>query len=206
MIRYILFHLEVLWAFVRGNRDALYGIDASPQGVVRSFLAMAIVESVRLLYAFGFGTIENILLMREGGLLYLPLRLFLDWGTVPLAFWLLSGLLGFRDRLAALIVSYNWMSVIVLLLTLLPSAMVTVGLVAGQTALLVMVGFYGAAQWLTYRLLDFILDQGMSIALGLTVLTMILGITSAFILSEIAQSLPMVTEGMAEGGNPRIGS
>ncbi|MCV6547008.1 MAG: hypothetical protein OIF56_06960 [Cohaesibacter sp.] len=192
MIGYILFHLESLWAFVRGNREALYGIDVSRQGLIRSFLAMVIVESVSLVYAFGFGTIENSLIMRQGGLAYLPLQLFLDWGTVPLAFLLLSGPMGFRDRLIPLIVSYNWMSVIVLLLILLPSAMVTGGVISGEMVLIVMIGVYGTALWLTYRLLDFILDQGMSVALGLTVLTMILGIASASILSEIAQGLPLI--------------
>jgi hypothetical protein len=73
--------------------------------------------------------------------------------------------------------------------------MVTGGVVSGEMVLIVMVGVYGTALWLTYRLLDFILDQGTSIALGLTVLTMILGITSAAILSEIAQSLPLISEG-----------
>lgn len=195
MIGYILFHLEVVWAFVRGDREALYNVDATPNGLVRSFIAMVIVETVSLLYAIGFGTIDNSLFMREGGLIYLPLQLFLDWGTVPLAFFILSGPMGFRDRLIPLIVSYNWMSVIVLMLILLPSAMVHGGLIAGEMILIVLVGVYGTALWLTYRLLDFILDQGMSIALGLTVLTMILGITSAAILSEIAQSLPLISEG-----------
>jgi hypothetical protein len=195
LIGYILFHLEVVWAFVRGDREALYNVDATPNGLVRSFIAMAIVETVSLLYAIGFGTIDNSLLMREGGLFYLPLQLCLDWGTVPLAFFILSGPMGFRDRLIPLIVSYNWMSVIVLMLILLPSAMVTGGVVSGEMVLIVMVGVYGTALWLTYRLLDFILDQGTSIALGLTVLTMILGITSAAILSEIAQSLPLISEG-----------
>jgi len=195
LIGYIFFHLEVVWAFVRGDREALYKVDATSTGLVRSFIAMVIVETISLLYAIGFGTIENSLLMREGGLFYLPLQLFLDWGTVPLAFFILSGPMGFRDRLIPLIVSYNWMSVIVLMLILLPSAMVTGGVVAGEMVLIVMVGVYGTALWLTYRLLDFILDQGMSIALGLTVLTMILGITSAAILSEIAQSLPLISEG-----------
>ena len=202
MISYSLHHLELLWAFVRGDREALYNVDATPRGLVRSFIAMVIVELASLLYAMAFGTIENSLVMREGGLFYLPLQLFLDWGTVPLAFWFLSGPMDFRDRVIPLIVSYNWMSVIVLMLILLPSAMVTGGVVAGEMVLIVMVGVYGTALWLTYRLLDFILEQGMSIALGLTVLTMILGITSAAILSELAQSLPMIGEGASPRPNP----
>jgi hypothetical protein len=194
LIGYSLFHLECLWAFVRGNKDALYAVDATPRGLIRSFTAMVIVEAVSLGYAALFSTLGNSLIMREGGLVYLPLQLFLDWATVPLAFYLLSGPLGFRDKVLPLIVSYNWMSVIVLMLILLPSAMVTGGVIAGGFVFFIMIGVYGTALWLTYRLVDFILDQGMSIALGLTVLTMVLGIASAGLLNNIAQSLPVAGE------------
>ena len=186
---YILHHLEQVWAFVRGDEAALYDIDATPRGVMLSFLAILIVEPLSLFYATLFGFIDNVLLFREGGLPYYLLQILIDWGMAPLVFLLFCNLLGFRDRLVPLIVSYNWMSVIILLITLLPGALLTTALVAAPVALMLMLTVYGIALWISYRLYRFVLDCPGSIAMGLSILMLILGLGGAMWLSDAVARL-----------------
>lgn len=191
MIRYILFHLEVMWAFARGQRAALYGIDATAQGVWLSFCALLIVEPVSFVYASLFGFLDRIFLFRDSGFVYYLLQLFLDWGLVPLVLFALSGLFAFRDKLVPLIVSYNWMSVIVMVLTLLPSALISSKLAGPQASFLIMIGMYSFVMWISYRLIHFVLGCPMGMALALTVFIMVINIGSAGLLNSIALRLPV---------------
>ena len=186
---YILYHLELVWAFVRGDKQALYRIDATPRGVLLSFLAILIVEPLSFFYAALFGFADKVLLFRDGGLPYYLLQLLLDWGMAPLIFVLVCTSFGFRDRLIPLIVSYNWLSVIVLMITLLPGALMTSNLVGMDIALLLMLAVYGIAIWLAYRLYRFVLDCPPTMAMGLAILMLILSISSAVMLQGLASEL-----------------
>ncbi|WP_373236749.1 hypothetical protein [Cohaesibacter celericrescens] len=185
----ILYHLELVWAFVRGKDEALYHIDATPRGLKLSFLAILIVEPLGLFYAALFGHLDRVLLFREGGFSYYILQLFLDWGLAPLLFFAFCTAFGFRDRLIPLIVSYNWLSVIVLMITLLPGALMTSNMVGVGMALMLMLAVYGFAIWVSYRLYRFVLECPPTMALGLSILLLILSIASAVILSDITETL-----------------
>ena len=86
---YIFYHLELLWSFVRGKNDALYGIDATRRGFWLSFMALLIVEPLSLFYALLFGYLDEVLLFRSGGGALYLLQLFLDWGLPPLILYVL---------------------------------------------------------------------------------------------------------------------
>ena len=186
---YIFYHLELLWSFVRGKDDALYGIDATRRGFWLSFLAMLIVEPLSLFYALLFGYIDDILLFQSGGGSYYLLQLFLDWGLPPLILYALLSTLGYGDRYVPLIVSYNWLSVIMVVITMLPGAMMTTQMLPPQLSILLMLGIYGFAMWIAYRLYSFILECPPMVALGLAVVMVIIGLASAFWLHSISQPL-----------------
>ncbi|WP_316858865.1 hypothetical protein [uncultured Cohaesibacter sp.] len=185
---YILYHLELVWSFVRGDDEALYRIDSTPRGVVLSFLAMIIVEPLSLFYAFLLGFLDKVLFFRDGGLPYYFLQLLLDWGLAPLVLYLFCILFGFRDRIIPLIVSYNWLSVIVLMITILPGALMTSQLVAAPMAVLLMLAIYGFALWIAFRLYRFVLACPASMAVGLAVLMLIIGISSAVWLQDLVSN------------------
>ena len=186
---YIFYHIELVWQFVRGNKEALYAVDASRRGLWLSFLAIAIVEPIRILYAVFFGFQDKLFLFRDGGFGYFLLQLFLDWGLFPLAMLLLAGILAFKDRLIPLIVSSNWLSVIVMVITLVPGAMISSGLASGPVAQLISLAMYGFVLWISFRLFRFVLDCSASIAAGLTIVTVILNIASAALLHQLSTSL-----------------
>ena len=195
MLSYILYHLELVWAFVRGDNEALYKIDATWRGVRLSFLAILIVEPVSFLYAALFGFLDRILLFRDGGLPYYLLQLILDWGMAPVIFFLFCHFFRFKDRLVPLIVSYNWLNVIVLAITLVPGAMMTSGLVGMEMALFLMLGIYGAVIWIAYRLYVFVLECPPSMALGLAILLLVLGAATAATMADISASLAAQSNG-----------
>ncbi|WP_319411473.1 hypothetical protein [uncultured Cohaesibacter sp.] len=185
---YILYHLELLWAFVRGKDEALYGIDATRRGFWLSFLAMLIVEPLSLFYALLFGYLDEVLLLRTGGGPLYLLQLFLDWGLPPMVLYALISALGYKDRFIPLIVSYNWLSVIMVLITMLPGALMTTQLIPPQLSVLLMFAIYGFALWIAYRLYGFVLECPPFTALGLAILMVIMGLTTAFWLHSVAQT------------------
>nr|WP_321981683.1 hypothetical protein [uncultured Cohaesibacter sp.] len=183
---YIFYHLELLWSFVRGKDDALYGIDATRRGFWLSFIAMLIVEPLSLFYALLFGYLDEVLLFRSGGGTLYLLQLFLDWGLPPLILYAIISVLGYRDRFIPLIVSYNWLSVIMVLITMLPGAIMTTQLIPPQLSIMLMLGIYGFAMWVAYRLYSFVLECPPFTALGLAILMVIIGIASAFWLHSVS--------------------
>lgn len=185
---YIFYHLELLWSFVRGKNDALYGIDATRRGFWLSFMALLIVEPLSLFYALLFGYLDEVLLFRSGGGALYLLQLFLDWGLPPLILYVLISALGYRERFIPLIVSYNWLSVIMVLITMLPGALMTTQLLPPQLSILLMLGIYGFAMWVAYRLYSFVLECPPFTALGLAILMVIIGIASAFWLHSVSQA------------------
>nr|WP_321484009.1 hypothetical protein [uncultured Cohaesibacter sp.] len=185
---YIFYHLELLWSFVRGKNDALYGIDATRRGFWLSFMALLIVEPLSLFYALLFGYLDEVLLFRSGGAALYLLQLFLDWGLPPLILYVLISALGYRERFIPLIVSYNWLSVIMVLITMLPGALMTTQLLPPQLSILLMLGIYGFAMWVAYRLYSFVLECPPFTALGLAILMVIIGIASAFWLHSVSQA------------------
>lgn len=185
---YIFYHLELLWSFVRGKNDALYGIDATRRGFWLSFMALLIVEPLGLFYALLFGYLDEVLLFRSGGGALYLLQLFLDWGLPPLILYVLISALGYRERFIPLIVSYNWLSVIMVLITMLPGALMTTQLLPPQLSILLMLGIYGFAMWVAYRLYSFVLECPPFTALGLAILMVIIGIASAFWLHSVSQA------------------
>ncbi|TLP45964.1 hypothetical protein FDK21_10055 [Cohaesibacter sp. CAU 1516] len=187
---YILYHLELAWAFVRGQDDALYGMDVSRRGLWLSFLAIVIVEPIRLLYAFLFGQMDNFLLFREGGLGLYGLELLLDWGMGPLVFFGFCTIFGFRDRLVPLIVSMNWLGVVVLMIILLPGAFALLSFVPAILALMVLLGIYGFTLWISYRLYRFVLGCPPSMAIGLAVLMLVLALWSIMVFDRLTEALP----------------
>nr|WP_320143521.1 hypothetical protein [uncultured Cohaesibacter sp.] len=185
---YIFYHLELLWSFVRGKNDALYGIDATRRGFWLSFMALLIVEPLSLFYALLFGYLDEVLLFRSGGGALYLLQLFLDWGLPPMILYVLISALGYRERFIPLIVSYNWLSVIMVLITMLPGALMTTQLLPPQLSILLMLGIYGFAMWVAYRLYSFVLECPPFTALGLAILMVIIGIASAFWLHSVSQA------------------
>lgn len=191
---YILHHIEAALQFVFGKREALYGIDATWRGLKLSFLVILIIEPINFIYAALFGFMDRMFLFREGGFPVYLLQLFLDWGLVPLVLFGLSGLFAFRDRLIPLIVSYNWMSVVVMVLTLLPSALISSQIAGREMTVFIMMGIYAFAMWVTHRLIIFVLECPVGMAAALTVLIMILNVASAATLSQISLDMPMATD------------
>ena len=118
------------------KNDALYGIDATRRGFWLSFMALLIVEPLSLFYALLFGYLDEVLLFRSGGGALYLLQLFLDWGLPPLILYVLISALGYRERFIPLIVSYNWLSVIMVLITMLPGALMTTQLLPPQLSIL----------------------------------------------------------------------
>ncbi|WP_319530618.1 hypothetical protein [uncultured Cohaesibacter sp.] len=190
---YILFHLELVWAFVRGDEEALYRIDATMRGVLLSFLAIIIVEPISLLHTVLFGDVNSILLFREGGLGFWMANTLLDWGLGPALLYLICRSLGFRDRIMPLIVSYNWLGVIVLLLTLVPGAIVSSGLGGGGVTVMVTLGIILFALWISYRLFRFVLDCPGSMALALSVLLMVANIAATVVLFQLTGHATIAT-------------
>ncbi|WP_119307177.1 hypothetical protein [Cohaesibacter haloalkalitolerans] len=190
---YIVYHLELLWAFVRGKSDALYGIDATRRGFWRSFMAILLVEPLGMFYALLFGYLDEVLLFRSGGFPLYLLQLFLDWGLPAILLFALLNLLGYRDSYIPLMVSYNWLNVIMVVITILPGALMTAHLIPVQLAVLLMLAIYGFAMWIAYRLYSFVLQCPPFTALGLSILMMIVGIASAFWLQSISHSLLVVS-------------
>ncbi|SNY91859.1 hypothetical protein SAMN04515647_2103 [Cohaesibacter sp. ES.047] len=188
---YILFHLELVWAFVRGDEEALYKIDATVRGVLLSFLAIVITEPINLLYTVLFGDVDNMLIFSEGGLGLWIANTLLDWGLGPVVLYLICRFFGFRDRFIPLIVSYNWLSVIVLLLTLVPGAIVTSGLGGPGMAVLIMLGIILFALWISYRLFSFVLECPGSMALALAVLLMVANVAATVMLFQHSASTAM---------------
>ena len=186
---YILYHLELAWAFVRGRDEALYQIDATPRGLKLSFLAILIAEPIGMIYAILFGFHDRILLFREGGFAYYLLQLFLDWGMAPLIYFLICGTFGYRDRLIPLIVSHNWLSVVTLVITLVPGAFMTSGLAGDGLSLLIMLGIYSFVFWISYRLYRCVLDCEAGQAFGLASLMLVLGMTSIALLARLTMHL-----------------
>ena len=184
---YILYHLELAWAFIRGQDDALYGIDATKSGLWLSFLAVLIVEPIRFFYAMLFGHQNQLLVLRDGGFPLYLIELFLDWGMGPLIFLGFCVLFDFRDRLVPLIVSSNWLSVVVLMIVLLPGALITPDFVSAEVAVMVMMGIYGFIFWISFRLYRFVLDCPPSMAIGLAVLMLGLGIWSIMVINRLSQ-------------------
>ena len=113
---------------------------------------------------------------------------FLDWGLPPLILYVLISALGYRERFIPLIVSYNWLSVIMVLITMLPGALMTTQLLPPQLSILLMLGIYGFAMWVAYRLYSFVLECPPFTALGLAILMVIIGIASAFWLHSVSQA------------------
>ena len=183
---YILHHLELVWAFVRGDDEALYRIDATPRGALLSFLAILIVEPLSFFYAALFGFFDQLLPFQEGGMPFYLLQLLLDWGTAPVVFFLFCTLFGYRDRFIPLLVSSNWLSVIILMLMLIPGALMTSMLIGASFSLLLMMAVYGFAIWISYRLYRFVLDCPPGMALGLAVLMLILSVISALVMADVA--------------------
>nr|WP_321454502.1 hypothetical protein [uncultured Cohaesibacter sp.] len=185
---YIFYHLELLWSFVRGKDEALYGIDASRRGFWLSFLAILIVEPLSLFYALLFGYLDEVLLFRSGGLPFYLLQLFLDWALPPIILYGLLSLLGYRERFVPLIVSYNWLGVIMVLITMLPGALMTTQMIPPQLSIMLMLTIYGFAMWIAYRLYSFVLECPPFTALGMSILMVIIGLASAFWLHSVSQA------------------
>lgn len=183
---YILFHLELVWAFVRGDEEALYRIDATKRGLLLSFLAIIIVEPVNLLHTVLFGNVDNLLIFRAGGLGLWMANTLLDWGLGPALIYLICLFLGYRDRFIPLVVSYNWLGVVVLFLTLVPGAVVSSGLGGGGVALLVTMSIIFFALWISYRLFRFVLECPASMALALSILLMVANVAATLMLFQLS--------------------
>ena len=186
---YILYHLELAWAFVRGQDDALYGMDMSRSGLFLSFTALLIVEPIRFLYAALFGHMDQILLLRDGGLGLYGLELLLDWGMGPMVFWVFCTVFGYRDRLLPLIISSNWISVVILMIVLLPGALITPDFVVAEIAVMVMLAIYGFILWTSFRLYRFVLGCPASMAVGLSILIFVLGLWSIMVIDRLSVGL-----------------
>ncbi|WP_157967489.1 hypothetical protein [Cohaesibacter intestini] len=187
---YILYHLELAWSFVRGQDEALYGMDVSRRGLWLSFMAILIVEPIRFLYAALFGHLDQILLLRAGGLGLYCLELLLDWGMAPMLFLGFCAIFGYRDRLVPLIVSSNWISVVILMIVLLPGALITPDFVVAEVAVMVMLAIYGFILWMSFRLYRFVLGCPPSMAVGLAILMLVMGLWSIMVINRLSATLP----------------
>ncbi len=126
LMSYILYHLELAWAFVRGQDEALYGMDMSRSGLFLSFTAILTVEPIRFLYAALFGhLVPDICCSAKGDWDFMGWSFCSIGAWGPMVFWVFCTVFGYRDRLLPLIISSNWISVVILMIVLLPGALIT---------------------------------------------------------------------------------